>query len=445
MAVRLNPKTSNISSSVKQQTSGVQTFAWSDESMRDAIDRSQLILVSSRVPEFPATESKRISILDIPQLWGQNPDLIFQTGYRIAGLISDVTKALEDGGVDENDIQEILDSAITYQNHNNEMRDAYNDEYKSYTQYHRNAIYSNTLTRGYTLIDIAAGVNPNLLSYPTKSIRAKITSVARGKRVQSLQEKINTLPEGKVIDVSRLNPDGTGATKIPIPPSRSSKRGTPDLPIVSSDFQHYVLAIRMLPNGETVYQNNIDYMKQVYGYEGPIPGIQPIISGSTTTYTPSVVPAEPTYNDLVPLQLEQTGEVLAVGAKSLSTAEGRRKLRERKEYEKFLATRGVQVEEEKEEPPSVTEPSRSPLNKIQRAQPIPPIPTSSTIPTSSSVPASSTSGQKSSTIIPNRTIVTPKLPFQRSSSGPRASSPRINAAPSAPSKELPPIPPLPNV
>jgi len=62
----------------------------------------------------------------------------------------------------------------------------------------------------------------------------------------NLTKKLDNLREGKVLDVSNMKEDGSGARIIKAPGSRSTKLGHEDLPIVSNNEKTYLLALDML-------------------------------------------------------------------------------------------------------------------------------------------------------------------------------------------------------
>lgn len=73
----------------------------------------------------------------------------------------------------------------------------------------------------------------------------------------SLSQRVQQLPSGKVLDVSNLLPNGTGARAIDKPKTdRSSKRMIRDLPVVSDNYTSYKLAMDMLGPAYASYAND---------------------------------------------------------------------------------------------------------------------------------------------------------------------------------------------
>lgn len=89
---------------------------------------------------------------------------------------------------------------------------------------------------------------------------------ARGARkVEALAGKIAKLSPGKVLDVSGITANGAGTRVVPQPGPRSKKYRSPNLPIVSSDLDHYITAVRMLPGGETRHAADVEHVRRLFG------------------------------------------------------------------------------------------------------------------------------------------------------------------------------------
>ena len=237
------------------------TTAWTLVAMNEAAAKHQFIPVT-------ALGLPRVNITDAHSIWMRSPNVVFQTGYRIVGTPEDITAALSAMGVLNEDIQDLLASAITANNYNTTMAEVYKDELESYNEWTRAVVKSNTDSPGAKLFDVMAVVNPDVLHKVrvTKEARAlgvPAREATRARATKSLYERLTGLDQGKVLDVSKLEPDGTGARTID-PPTRSRKFGSPDLPIVSADLEHYIMAINMLPGGQTQYATQIEYVRQLF-------------------------------------------------------------------------------------------------------------------------------------------------------------------------------------
>lgn len=105
---------------------------------------------------------------------------------------------------------------------------------------------------------------------------------SRGRSPSGLLEKIAKLDVDKVLDVSRMNPNGTGVTTIKKPTStRSTRYGSDTLRIFSADLDHYLMAIDMLPGGRQQYANDIQVFKSrlAAGPHSPKAANSPVAGG----------------------------------------------------------------------------------------------------------------------------------------------------------------------
>jgi len=245
---------------------------WTLEALDDAKVKQQFIFVS------PAGAS-RVYIIDAQTLWRTNPDIIFQTGYRIAGTPEDITNVLLQQGIDPTNIEELMASAITSNNYAHELAEIYNEETASYNAWRRAVIKANVDAPGVKLFDVMVAINPEILTRVKTDKQAKAMGLTtglpkktRGRAIESLFDKIARLPPGKFLDVSKLEPSGTGTHPTDAPTKRSRKYGVPGLPIISSNLDRYLLAIRMLPGGEAQYANEVAQIRELFArlQTGPI-------------------------------------------------------------------------------------------------------------------------------------------------------------------------------
>lgn len=237
---------------------------WSIPTMDDAAAKKEFVLINTWDPAATAT---RATIDDARKLWAINTDVLFQTGYRIAGLPAPVTAALLAAGIPQPDVDAVLGSAIDYANHTTTMAQVYTDEVNEYEAHRRAVVAANTAAPGARMFDVIGAVNPAVAAGVGRA-DARLYGLAapakpKGRAAKSLADKINGLAAGKVLDVSSLKPDGTGSRAIN-PPTRSGKQMSQQLPMVSSDLEHYLLAISMLPGGEVTYAQDVAYMRQLF-------------------------------------------------------------------------------------------------------------------------------------------------------------------------------------
>jgi len=197
-----------------------------------------------------------VNISNALKIWSIYPDILFHTGYRIVGSPDDISVALSNSNISPLDIQEVLLTSISFSNYNTDMSSVYHDELHSYLSRSRSIIYSNINSPGAKLYDVMSAINPDL------TLSSKSSRVSK-RKTKSLYDRLISLPPGKVLDVSSLTLDGFG-TKAINPPLRAKKYGTSDLPIVSSDFSHYIMAINMLPGGLSHYASQVESVEYMF-------------------------------------------------------------------------------------------------------------------------------------------------------------------------------------
>ena len=101
-----------------------------------------------------------------------------------------------------------------------------------------------------------------MLPASTRQLPVQSQTKTRGRASSSILERISRLQPGKVLDVSKMTPTGTQAVIVNRPAtSRSTKIMGDTLPIVSSDLEHYLMAIDMLPGGRQRYAADIQAFK----------------------------------------------------------------------------------------------------------------------------------------------------------------------------------------
>lgn len=103
---------------------------WNSDTVADAAARHELIVVS------PGHLS-RAYLQDSSELWQNYPNLIFHTGYRIAGLAQEVTATLAKAGIDPQTINTVISTAITRDNYYNSSKEFYDDEIRKYLEWKR--------------------------------------------------------------------------------------------------------------------------------------------------------------------------------------------------------------------------------------------------------------------------------------------------------------------
>ena len=229
---------------------------WTPENFTDASQRHDFISIS--LPNRP-----RLTIQDAYEVWETNPNILFHTGYRIAGTREDIAADLAAAGQSEADIEGIINSAISSENYLTDMAAEFHDEMKKYIIWNRTAVKTNVAAPGATLFGTMSALNPALLAQATAKSRPPGTG-GPGRKVEPIMQKLQKLAPGNYLDVSNMDDFGRG-TK-PIPANKLAGRtGTNRIPIVSNKADRYIAAINMIPGGAQTYADDIAQVVQILG------------------------------------------------------------------------------------------------------------------------------------------------------------------------------------
>lgn len=177
-----------------------------------------------------------VTIADAPALWVRNERLLFDPTSRLCAEDGELRDTLR-----QMDLPFSGKKIITCRD-----QDKLLHEYKVFLQ-HIGRVQDAAQSRGGFSI--------------TEVIKKLATVTSRS--TASLQSKLDVLEPGKVLDVSRLQADGTGARASAAPTARSKKLMYPDLPIVSMDLEHYALALTMLSED---HSQALAYVEAASGY-----------------------------------------------------------------------------------------------------------------------------------------------------------------------------------
>jgi chemotaxis protein histidine kinase CheA len=243
------------------------------ESITFVNSKKEFIVLSNGYGSF-------LTIADATRIWASRPDFLFNISYRIAGFKEDFVSSLktffEEEGV--NKIDEIIENSISGKNFTSVFASLYEEEYNEYIEWKKAAVKSNFTSDGAALFDIVSNLNPDMLQKP-KEEKKKTTLRPKSPRVEAFVKRFKELPPGKLMDVSKLEESGKGATKRD-PPKKGKMYYSPDLPMVSSDLDTYLLAISMLPGGADRYINAVNYVREhgPIAYTGNVPDISIIRS-----------------------------------------------------------------------------------------------------------------------------------------------------------------------
>lgn len=266
---------------------------WSEEARNRAAEKHSFI----RVTEVPSKPLAYRHLSGAARKWtSDDPNensSIFHLGTRITGTPTAVVAALRGAKMSDAEIQKVLDNSITANNYQTTMAAAYQNEIAA----HKRAREAADKPIGYNLDAINwFSDNIQLATVAKKSGYQKSTATATARPASSIGEmlvqKIKALREGKVLDVSGLNLlSGKGTRSAPKPgqQSRSGKFGSDRLKMVSNDLEKYRRAVEFIygEQGLRDYADDIKYVSERLGLEGPVVAQQPVmVAGATLAPAP---------------------------------------------------------------------------------------------------------------------------------------------------------------
>lgn len=236
--------------------------AWNPEAYQDATNRHEFILVGD-------PSRNRVTIQDSYDIWANMPNVLFQTGYRIAGTRENIIAALQEAQTPDDQIEAAVNSSISSENYITDMAPEFHREMADYIAWHRTAVKTNTAAPGNTLSGTMAALNPAFAATTAQAKPRAAGTGGPGRKVESITQKLQKATADKpYLDVSNMDDFGR-KTKWLAPGSLAGRVGTNRIAIVSNKLDRYVAAIRMIPGGEQTYADDIAHVAQLLG--GTVP------------------------------------------------------------------------------------------------------------------------------------------------------------------------------
>jgi len=218
--------------------------------------------------------SENINMNDSYKLWLYDKDIVFNLDIRLAGTLDNFKELFDNTNVmkfleDNNTTSElIMENVITYQNYTNNMALIYNKEISSYKIWKREVNRSHIDSDGLTLNQLIESVKPE--DEIDKKLKYKEFNKPRKFLTFKLQDILDK--PNKVLDVSEINYHGGNVKSILISKTNNPplKFGSPRLPIVSSNINHYIRAISLIKDGKIKYKDDIEYVRLLIDNNQPI-------------------------------------------------------------------------------------------------------------------------------------------------------------------------------
>lgn len=209
------------------------------------------------------TSKNNLSLGGAEDIWKKYPDFIYEPFFRLAGTPDNVRTVLLD--LTDNNVAKadsLIDKAITSENYDVPLAEG--GQMETFDQIYQEYKASRVLAKknkieGYNAagqpiptLDILPAIKEALkegeVTEKTKPLAPSRKRVTSTKATQNLLFRMEHLPAGKVLNVSKLDKEGKGARTINTPSNQSKFVGFDigQLPIVSDNLEGYTNAIREL-------------------------------------------------------------------------------------------------------------------------------------------------------------------------------------------------------
>ena len=237
---------------------------WSKEDAEKAAHKHAFI----RVSDSDKRSYRHISGAE--RMWSQpeSETEIYLLNFRLSGKPQDIKHALLNVGYSPEQVDNILENAVTSANFNSAMKELYEKELtglRKYKSEEKERKSRSTAIGWDTLLKIASNTESAHIVMKEKGHSPRRTT-GRGKTLMDRFEEIQD-QEGKMIDVSDMRENGTGV-KIQSRPSteRGQKIFLSSIPILSKTQDQYMRALEMLfENGK--FDSESEYQKTINAAE----------------------------------------------------------------------------------------------------------------------------------------------------------------------------------
>lgn len=285
------------------------SLIWNQEIAQEAANKLQYVVVTN-------IGLPHLNVTDFQTVWAVEPEFIFNPTYRIAGNAEDIYKVINNNyELKDEAIVEIIDDSINVGNFEEEKSDSYAKELKIYNNWKCGVLNEAMSSKDKSLVDLLKLINPHMEAItpvsntkkpvftqtkktPTKN---ESPSKGRGRKGTSIQEKLEKLPDGKLLNVSKLTDAGIGATTADRPGKTRLFIST-SLPIITNNLDGFLTAIQLLGDDIEDYGNIDDIISEAEihfsGKASPSPKAKttttsskaPIPSGRTGKTISNIIP-----------------------------------------------------------------------------------------------------------------------------------------------------------
>lgn len=208
----------------------------------------------------PNTGELRISGAEKRWKSPENEHDIYVGGeFRIVGTTKELTEFFRGLNKTDNEIKEIISMGYSSKNYNTSKKEQFERELQEYDDWRQKQPKTTKPTVHLEDLSFIVGGLHGASVLKTHRER-KSTNVARNRHIP-LKQRLTSLTEGKVLDVSYMENDGSGIKIIEKPRTTKSKKiGVEGLAIVSSSRTTYAQALKLLGSEYSKYIESYDEM-----------------------------------------------------------------------------------------------------------------------------------------------------------------------------------------
>lgn len=223
-----------------KSTSTTDVFQWTPEQIKKACDEHYYVKTN-------AEKSKQLLITGALGRWKKDANVndIYCREVRLVGTPKSISTILLTNGLAQNEVDSYINNSYNKDNILTTLKDQFEKEVKECREYKKQLKRDNeNNTQSIRVTDIVQKISPN------KSGNMSFKKKTELHRDQTIVQKYNSRPEGRVMDVSSMRNDGSGIKNRDVEATKNRKGNVGKYAIVSSNVENYQIALRALGASE---------------------------------------------------------------------------------------------------------------------------------------------------------------------------------------------------
>jgi hypothetical protein len=226
-------KDENTTSQVKLKPGVV----WSKERIQKAKDNHYYVrIINGRIRQFLLSGAMNHWKVE------KNEANVYLPDVRLLGSEDELKALLSKSDYSETEIESFFENCYSLDNFNQDRSEDFEKELEELKEYRKSKSKSVKPEKNVRVTNVMKNLNLNQKSQPHLSTKKKLQM----QKNQIIQEKLKSLPEDYVIDVSSMKDDGTRIKKRKIENIKNQYGNVSKIPIVSSDESKYETILLLL-------------------------------------------------------------------------------------------------------------------------------------------------------------------------------------------------------